>query len=533
MTKYSDADITRLVNLIRRQPMRCDFLTGAGMSKTAEIPLARELVSEIQQKYYDEVTRLSVDIRNDYGACMGALSIQERKDLLAPYLANAKINWAHIALACMMKAQHVRRVLTFNFDNVLARACGLLGLFPATYDFGISPADNVEFLSDPSIVHLHGQGYGPVMMNSHEETAGHARKLRSLIDESMTHSNLVVLGYSGEADQVFPIINECYRKVRRIIWLGFSNEPGAHLNPLLSGEHGNLCTYLGGVDADIFMVRIAQELGCFPPEVFTHPAQHLLDSMRDVIEFPLSKTNLKIDILRDTRDRLTQKGSDLIINSVSISAMSGRADRITETDTNEEKTLTADNKILAWALFNEALSLQEKFDEDGDINHLHQAKEIYEKTLYLNERFSGSLNNLANTIIDIANHYDDYTKLYEADEILKKATEISPDDDDILQSHGNLLLMISRKFGTQETLERAEKIIDHALSLNPSDTYNAACLSSLRGDEENCRKLLENSLNTGNILPLNELLADEDLTPMRNKDWFNDIVERLRQTESQ
>ena len=38
----------------------------------------------------------------------------------------AGINWGHIALAQMMRAGYVDRVLTVNFDTILHRACTLL-----------------------------------------------------------------------------------------------------------------------------------------------------------------------------------------------------------------------------------------------------------------------------------------------------------------------------------------------------------------------------------------------------------------------
>jgi len=94
------------------------FLTGAGCSLTAGIPLAAQLVREIKDKYPDEIKRLvKPEQQDDYGCCMGALALGERKELLEPYLRSAKINWAHIALASLIHAEHVRRVLSFNFDS--------------------------------------------------------------------------------------------------------------------------------------------------------------------------------------------------------------------------------------------------------------------------------------------------------------------------------------------------------------------------------------------------------------------------------
>jgi hypothetical protein len=42
---------------------------------------------------------------------MKALSPAERKDLIVEYIGKAKINWAHIAIAQLMKCGYVTRIL--------------------------------------------------------------------------------------------------------------------------------------------------------------------------------------------------------------------------------------------------------------------------------------------------------------------------------------------------------------------------------------------------------------------------------------
>ena len=82
------------------------LLTGAGCSKSAGIPLAGELVAEMngKPKYALHLNPLSKDEKKDYTKCMAKLSKNHRKALLTPYLDNAKINWAHIAIATLIKA---------------------------------------------------------------------------------------------------------------------------------------------------------------------------------------------------------------------------------------------------------------------------------------------------------------------------------------------------------------------------------------------------------------------------------------------
>lgn len=172
-------------------------------------------------------TRISGAARNterfDYGANMGCLSRAERKKLLEPYLKNPKVNWAHIAIATMLEAGFVHRVLTFNFDSVLARACGLLGLYPATYDFAAAHSAETSYIASPAIVHLHGQGYGMVMLNSDDETRLHAGNLRPLLRRVLNEAPLLVIGYSGTADAVFPVIREVFTGEQRLCWASYSD----------------------------------------------------------------------------------------------------------------------------------------------------------------------------------------------------------------------------------------------------------------------------------------------------------------------
>ncbi len=154
---------------------------------------------------------------------MQLLSPNERRDLFAPYLAKARINWAHIALAQLMNEQFIERSLTVNFDNLLARACGLLGLYPAIYDFASAPTSDVSLIVSPAIVHLHGQGHGIVLLNTEDETKAHSAKIAPVLRQSMDHP-LLVIGYSGEADDVSRIVREQYPEPEYLYWLSYSND---------------------------------------------------------------------------------------------------------------------------------------------------------------------------------------------------------------------------------------------------------------------------------------------------------------------
>ncbi|MGD6739768.1 hypothetical protein ACN08N_21500 [Photobacterium leiognathi subsp. mandapamensis] len=129
MNSYNVKDLAEYIKRAKAKGQPFVLFTGAGCSKSAGMPLASELVDEINQKYTLDLKSLSEDEKRDYGKCMSALTKDDRRDLLQGHIQNAKINWAHIVQAILLEQNYIQRVFTFNFDNILARSCGLIGLY--------------------------------------------------------------------------------------------------------------------------------------------------------------------------------------------------------------------------------------------------------------------------------------------------------------------------------------------------------------------------------------------------------------------
>jgi Tfp pilus assembly protein PilF len=305
MPHYSSQEIDEIADTLRRAKDRekpAHILFGGGCSKSAGIPLASELVGEIHKLYPGRCQRLADVDRDRYGACMKLLSPNERRDLLAPYLANARINWAHVALAQFMNEQFIERALTVNFDNLLARACGLLSLYPAIYDFGSAPTAEVSLIVSPAILHLHGQGHGVVLFNTEEETKAHAAKIAPVLRQSMDRP-LIVIGYSGAADDVLRIVRQQYSGSEYLFWLSHDDDPGPAIRRAAEGHDYFKC--VGGIDADRFLIELAQKLRCWPPTVCTNPIGHLLTELKPVSDYPTIPGN-EVDILSTVRSRLAE-----------------------------------------------------------------------------------------------------------------------------------------------------------------------------------------------------------------------------------
>ena len=273
------------------------FLIGAGCSITAGIPGSVDLVKQIYAEYKDQCKKLSEDKRHSYGACMAVLAGNERRDLIGPYLTKAKINWGMIAMAQLIAEGLVERVLTLNFDPVLENACGLLGLQPAVYDFGVAPASDPDMIVSPAIVHLHGQSYGLVLLNTEDETRKHQKKLQPILTHTLNNAPLVVIGYSGVADGISESLLEEFEGREALYWVGYTDELESHLDGF---RNKNSFEFLGGADFDRFMIQLARSLGCWPPRLFANPIKHLLDALAPVVPFPEmeAESNLLVDLVR-------------------------------------------------------------------------------------------------------------------------------------------------------------------------------------------------------------------------------------------
>ncbi len=287
-----------------RQAKGVTFIIGAGASKTAGIPLAGELVNQIcgNNKYQHCLNGLKDADKKNYGKVMARLTPQEREELIEPILENSGINWGQIALAAILQQKLVDRVLTFNFDLVLERAAALLGLQLPVYDFGVAPSRDIARIAKSAIVHLHGQSYGLVLLNTEEETKRHGEMLRPLLADSVRNYVTIVIGYSGEADGAFDVICDEFNSHTRLIWLGYSSDPPAHLNPLLAKPYAE---YVGDCDFDRTMIELAEGLGAWPPALINNPIRHLISELDDVKPYP-AKADAEFDVLSRTVARLTQ-----------------------------------------------------------------------------------------------------------------------------------------------------------------------------------------------------------------------------------
>lgn len=268
--------------------LKVNLLIGAGCSKSAGIPLAAEIVREIKSNFRFEHNVHNI---NDYAKCMSLLTPIERRALIYDYVKNAKINWAHIGMAQLLKFGYINRIFTTNFDNLVTRACSLVGEYPGVYDlaFANQNAFRSDLLYDKSIIHLHGQHTGFVLCNTEDEVQNQASAIEPIFDELNRNSVWIIAGYSGANDAIFNLLSKCDVYENRLFWVGFkNNDPDEHVasNILTKGKYG---FYIKGYDADSFFTTLSRELNAFPPIFIDKPFTYLEERLDELKDFKVPR----------------------------------------------------------------------------------------------------------------------------------------------------------------------------------------------------------------------------------------------------
>lgn len=185
---------------------QCTLLIGAGCSVQAGIPTAAGFVELIEKRYPSAFARAT---EKTYPHCMAELPPSARRDLIAEFVDPAKINWAHLAIAQLMKAGYVDRVLTVNFDPLVVQACALVGEFPAVYDFAASQLFKPAEIPDKAVFHLHGQRSGFRLLHTKQEVKSYSESLSPVFEDAGRGRTWLVAGYSGTTTPYSAISPPC------------------------------------------------------------------------------------------------------------------------------------------------------------------------------------------------------------------------------------------------------------------------------------------------------------------------------------
>ena len=533
-------DIAELVRQAKSNNTPYTILTGAGCSQSAGIPLAGELVKEMNSQFDVQLSNLSEEDRSNYNKCMNALTHQERRQLLQNHIKGANINWALIGLAALMEAGFTQRVLTFNFDNILMRACGLIGLYPSIYDFTNADVNLQNLIIDPSIIYLHGQSYGFRQLNDENETKSHANNMTNFIAQTLNTSPVIVAGYSGFNDGFFEQIDKHYCGEQRLFWIGYEKEVPEHLQNFFK-KYKNHAHYIGGHDADDFFISLMQNLHCLP-DFFTHHAQHTIKILDEVIEFPVPNTDDGINILSDLRQQMNDLAEQILPLSAILNnfMMEGKNNKVVEHV--EEKygkiskgfDTTIDEEIkfiYVWAQINAAKEdwievKRKRFHEDNDeaiksIFKRFESSEILKPKMHEVYLCWGYiLSELAYITNDIATYQASIEKF-------SKVSELNPLVVEHSQSWGTNFLMLAKLTENMSYNSQALEKLEISERLYPTNVYNLACAYVRLGQTKKAQSKLLVCKENNTLPPRELLLEDPDMNIFYDTPWFEELISGL------
>lgn len=615
--------------------VKVNLLIGAGCSVEAGIPPAPTIVNDIE-KEYPEYFEQCKD-KTSYNAAMKCLSSGERRRLLGGYIEKAKMNWAHIAIAQLLKEGFVDRVLTVNFDPLVVNACAMVDKPPPVYDMAATPDFSLDFVPEGAVFYLHGQHTGYVILNEEQELKDHAAKIGPFLHRDGSYRVWLVVGYSGQSDSVFEVLKQFPRFDHRLYWVDLEAIPRPHLHneyfneerqcneTFLGGER--FAYYLGGKNADEFFIELCQGLNCWPPKIIQKPFTYLKDKMQELALYPLREREGEPDITGETikiLEKVIARYEDPRRETRSL-MMAGKYQEVAmkyppgsslpegmeddaagafnnwgnallkqaiiksgaEADTiffdiyakyeaalkikpdyyealnnwgialsDQAKQKNGDEAELLFAeaisKFEVALQIEPKFDEAlfnwgnillylgqlkkglGEDIHFNEAISKYKATLEIKPDKHEALNNWGAALFykaRLKTSAESEALLDEAILKYKAALKIKPDKHEALNNWGNALTFQAQlKSGTESKAlweEAMEKYLA-AEEIHPgAGSYDLACWHALNGDEEECRKWLEKSLDAGNLPNRKHLEEDTDLDNVRDKDWFKEFLEKI------
>ena len=470
------ADVLETVKRAKNRNKGCTLLIGAGCSVKAGIPTANGFIEIIRKEYPRAYERAP---KKTYPHVMAELLMAERHDLISQYINNAKLNWAYLAIAQLLKHGYVDRVLTVNFDPLVMRACALVGIFPAVYDFAASQNFDPDFIAQQSVFYLHGQHTGFVVLNTESEVERLSQHLGPVFTDSARGRVWIVAGYSGENDPVFDHLVKMGRYDNGLYWICYKeNPPQTHVQDglLVAGKD---CFCVQGHDADDFFVLLAQGLGCFPPDFVQTPFTHLENLLEPVLPYSQPGNDSSLEaipkiLLRDAIEKIEKPGS-LALRARNL-LLAGDFNAVIEMETelaNAPTSELADSVAWGYILAGDAFASEAAKKKGEEADRLWMlAGEKYEAALKVDPCKYEALNNWGNALLAQAQ-----TKSgKEADRLWaltrdKYAAALKITDFDIaMYNWGNALATQARTKSGKEAYRlrtRAFEKFEEALKINP------------------------------------------------------------------
>lgn len=508
-------EIEDLVDVIinsRELGYKINLLIGAGCSVSAGIPSANEFVKIIAKIYSREYNKCE---NKTYAECMKKLTPIERRNLISKYVNNAKINWAHLCIAQLIKEKYIDRVLTTNFDNLIVKACSIVQEYPAVYDLTSYTTFRTDLMLDKSILYLHGQYNGFILCNTEEEVTSQKENIDSIFHELNRNSIWIIVGYSGENDAIRDLLACNDVNENRLFWIGYNDDnPTNYVKEKILSEE-KYSFFIRGYDADKFFISLTKSLKCFPPKIIAKPFTYLKNTLDYIVEYKDNKPFMDTKINLHTKNVVnkaieTYEKDPLTMAEHYINiGMNIKLLELMNKHPDKRREMYSKYKNF----FEERLKLCEKYIKDNDKNSNYSNKEILDNLIecykqitigsyreenvvinayekideLLKERFNidknlSVLKEHAKQLIEWANVYEMgsdkcFSILLKAQTVMVKSLNIKPNDVDMLISLGKLykdlnvlcILKLNRK-GAKNYYKKAEGRFKEAINIDRNNS---------------------------------------------------------------
>ena len=248
------------------------LLIGSGVSRAAGIPTGWEITVDLirriavaqgedQQPDWAVWYRETAGKEPDYSELIAELGLspEERRSILQSYIEPTEDDReegrkvptaAHHAIADLVHAEHVRVLVTTNFDRLLENALRERGVEPTVVP-SVDAFQGAESLTHTRcyLLKLHGDYKDARILNTDTELTSYPPEFDALLDRILDEHGLVVCGWSGEWDHALrrAILRSPTRRYS-MFWAA-QGQPSDRATELIAHRKGHLVPI---DDADAF-----------------------------------------------------------------------------------------------------------------------------------------------------------------------------------------------------------------------------------------------------------------------------------------
>jgi tetratricopeptide (TPR) repeat protein len=350
--------IAAKVKQLKRNGFFTILFLGAGASKTAGIPLADEIMNDIDLNVdYKELIDCQ---KRTYPNYMNCLSSNDRKKLFQSYISKANINTAHYYAAQLMAEGYVDCVVTTNFDSLMLRSLTqFYSIIPYIYDLAITTEPVTADFEYPAILYLHGQAHGFWQLNTAHELKLPEKVISDAFSKISKNRAWIIVGYSGNdpvLDHLVKVGNFC----ENLYWVGYEmNDPSVKVMEELLSNPANGAQLLRNYNADSFFLELRNQLKIGEPPIFSKPFTYMLNKLDTIL--PIVKDDKTLDLFAETKKQI-----QFAINGFELKQGFEGLEELTQEKISREDLLQKIKEIYNNNNFDELKAIQTKLENSKD-----------------------------------------------------------------------------------------------------------------------------------------------------------------------